>query len=103
MAAVENLISAGAKGILMVASDTKAVVPVVEQARKAGILVIALDTPLEPADAADATFATDNFKAGELIGSGPPKRSAMLPRPRSPLSMRSKTSRRWMSPAIRAS
>ncbi|MCZ7481312.1 substrate-binding domain-containing protein [Agrobacterium rhizogenes] len=69
VAAVENLISAGAKGILMVASDTKAVVPVVEQARKAGILVIALDTPLEPADAADATFATDNFKAGELIGS----------------------------------
>lgn len=32
-----------------------------------GILV-ALDTPLDPIDAADATFATDNFKAGELIG-----------------------------------
>jgi fructose transport system substrate-binding protein len=30
--------------------------------------VIALDTPLEPANAADVTFATDNFKAGELIG-----------------------------------
>ncbi len=30
--------------------------------------MIALDTPLEPANAADATFATDNFKAGELIG-----------------------------------
>jgi fructose transport system substrate-binding protein len=43
-------------------------VPVIEQARQAGILVIALDTPLEPASAADATFATDNFKAGELIG-----------------------------------
>ena len=27
-----------------------------------------IDTPLEPIDAADATFATDNFKAGELIG-----------------------------------
>ncbi len=66
--AVENLISAGAKGILMVASDSKAIVPVVEKARQAGILVIALDTPLDPADAADATFATDNFKAGELIG-----------------------------------
>ncbi|KQS71712.1 sugar ABC transporter [Rhizobium sp. Leaf371] len=68
VAAIENLISAGAKGILIVASDTKALVTAVEQARKAGILVIALDTPLEPADAADATFATDNFKAGELIG-----------------------------------
>ena len=31
-------------------------------------VVIALDTPFEPADVADATFATDNFKAGELIG-----------------------------------
>ena len=30
--------------------------------------LIALDTPLTPIDAADATFATDNFKAGELIG-----------------------------------
>jgi len=66
--AVENLISAGAKGILMVASDTKAIVPVIEKARQAGILVIALDTPLDPANAADATFATDNVKAGELIG-----------------------------------
>ena len=30
--------------------------------------MLALDTPLEPIDAADATLATDNFKAGELIG-----------------------------------
>ena len=68
VAAVESLIAAGAKGILITPSDSKAIVPVIEQARQAGILVIALDTPLEPANAADATFATDNFKAGELIG-----------------------------------
>ena len=68
VAAVENLISAGVAGILITPSDTKAIVPTIEQARKAGILVIALDTPLEPIDAADMTFATDNFKAGELIG-----------------------------------
>jgi fructose transport system substrate-binding protein len=68
VAAIENLIAAGAKGILLTASDTKAIVPSVEKARQAGILVIALDTPLEPIGAADATFATDNFKAGELIG-----------------------------------
>ena len=37
-------------------------------ARDNGIMVIALDTPLDPIDAADATLATDNFKAGELIG-----------------------------------
>jgi len=50
------------------ASDTKGIVPSVQQARDAGLLVIALDTPLEPIDSADATFATDNFLAGELIG-----------------------------------
>lgn len=66
--AVENLIAAGAKGILITPNDSKAIVPAIEKARKAGLLVIALDTPLDPADAADATFATDNFKAGELIG-----------------------------------
>lgn len=39
-----------------------------QKARDAGLLVIALDTPLEPVDAADSTFATDNLLAGELIG-----------------------------------
>ena len=32
------------------------------------MIVIALDTPTEPQDAADALFATDNLKAGVLIG-----------------------------------
>lgn len=68
VAAIETCIADGAKGILLTASDTKGIVPAVTQAREAGLLVIALDTPLEPIDAADATFATDNFKAGELIG-----------------------------------
>jgi len=40
----------------------------VKKARDAGLLVIALDTPLDPIDAADATFATDNLEAGKLIG-----------------------------------
>jgi fructose transport system substrate-binding protein len=66
--AIENLIAAGAKGILLTPSDPVAIVPAVERAREAGLLVIALDTPLSPATAADATFATDNFKAGVLIG-----------------------------------
>ena len=66
--AVETCIASGAKGILITASDTAGIVPVVQQAQEAGLLVIALDTPLEPIDSADATFATDNFKAGELIG-----------------------------------
>src|SRR5579883_449297 len=68
VAAIEQLMAAGAKGILLVPSDSTAIVPTVEKARKAGILVITLDTPLDPITAADANFATDNFKAGELIG-----------------------------------
>jgi fructose transport system substrate-binding protein len=66
--AIENLIGAGAKGILLTPNDSTAIVPSVDKARQAGLLVIALDTQLEPADAADATFATDNYKAGLLIG-----------------------------------
>jgi len=68
VAAIESLISAGAKGFAIVPSDSSAIVPTIKKARDAGLLVIVLDTPLDPIDAADATFATDNFKAGELIG-----------------------------------
>jgi len=68
VAAVESLIGAGAKGILITPSDSKAIVPALDKARQAGLLVIALDTQTEPPNAADATFATDNFQAGELIG-----------------------------------
>lgn len=68
VSAIEACIADGAKGILITASDTKAIVDSVKAARDAGLLVIALDTPLDPIDAADATFATDNFQAGLLIG-----------------------------------
>jgi fructose transport system substrate-binding protein len=68
VAAIESLISAGAKGFAIVPSDSSAIVPTIQQARDAGLLVIVLDTPLDPIDAADATFATDNRKAGRLIG-----------------------------------
>ena len=68
VAAIENLISAGAKGFAIVPSDSKAIVPTIKKARDAGLMVIVLDTPLDPMDAATATFATDNRKAGMLIG-----------------------------------
>ena len=68
VAAVETCIADGAKGILITPSDTKAIVPTIKKARDAGILVIALDTPLDPIEAADQTMATDNFQAGFLIG-----------------------------------
>ena len=68
IAAVETCIASGAKGILITPSDSRALAPVIGQARDAGLLVIALDTPFEPPETADATFATDNFLAGQLIG-----------------------------------
>ncbi|WP_229076101.1 sugar ABC transporter substrate-binding protein [Actinoplanes sp. DH11] len=66
--AIENLISFGAKGFLITPNDSQAIVPSIDRAREADMLVIALDTPVDPADAVDATFATDNFEAGRLIG-----------------------------------
>jgi fructose transport system substrate-binding protein len=66
--AVENLISAGAKGFVITPNDSKAIVPAIDKARQAGLFVIALDTPTDPASAVDATFATDNYQAGLLIG-----------------------------------
>jgi fructose transport system substrate-binding protein len=66
--AIENLISYGAKGFLITPNDSKAIVPSLDRAHKANMLVIALDTPVDPPDAADATFATDNYQAGKLIG-----------------------------------
>jgi fructose transport system substrate-binding protein len=66
--AIENMVAAGAKAILITPSETKAIVPAIRKARAAGVLVIALDSPADPQDATDALFATDNFKAGLLIG-----------------------------------
>jgi fructose transport system substrate-binding protein len=66
--ALENMTTQGAKGILITPADSKAIVPAIKKARDAGVIVIALDTPTEPQEAVDALFATDNFKAGELIG-----------------------------------
>jgi len=62
------MVAEGAKAILITPSETKAIVPAIRKARAAGVMVIALDAPTEPQDATDALFATDNFKAGLLIG-----------------------------------
>jgi len=66
--AIENMIAAGAKTIMITANDSKAIVPAIKKARERGVMVIALDSPTDPADATDALFATDNYKAGVLIG-----------------------------------
>ncbi len=66
--AMENMIAAGAKTILITPSDSKAIIPAIKKARDQGVMVIALDSPTDPVDATDALFATDNYKAGVLIG-----------------------------------
>lgn len=58
VAAMESCVADGVNGILLVPTDTAAIVDSVRNARDNGILVIALDIPLDPIDAADATFAT---------------------------------------------
>jgi fructose transport system substrate-binding protein len=68
VAAVEDLISAGVKGILITPNNSTGMLGVIKKARDKGILVIALDTATDPPDAVDATLATDNFEAGLLQG-----------------------------------
>jgi fructose transport system substrate-binding protein len=66
--AMENMIAAGAKTILITPSDSKAILPAIKKARDKGVMVIALDSPTDPVDGTDALFATDNYQAGVLIG-----------------------------------
>jgi fructose transport system substrate-binding protein len=66
--ALGSMVRRGVKGVLITPVDSRRVVPSVEEAQQAGVTVIALDTPTDPETAADALFATDNRKAGELIG-----------------------------------
>jgi fructose transport system substrate-binding protein len=65
--AIEAAVARGDKGIL-IAPNGPGVNDAIENARSQGIYVIALDTPPDPADTVDLTIATDNFKAGDLIG-----------------------------------
>ena len=65
--AIENAISRGDAGILITPTGPS-VEDALVKARDAGLYVIALDTPPENQEAADITFATDNFLAGQEIG-----------------------------------
>ncbi|MBA8795229.1 fructose transport system substrate-binding protein [Friedmanniella endophytica] len=64
---IYTAIARGDKGIL-ITSNGNAINAALRQAKKAGLFVIALDTPLDPSDTANITFATDNFAAGKAIG-----------------------------------
>lgn len=66
--AIENMIARGVKGIVLDPASATALVDVVEQATAAGILVVTVNTSLDPLDAAAASFETDNFEGGRLMG-----------------------------------
>ena len=68
IAALQEMTAQGADGILIAPTDSQALVPAIEEARQAGVTVIAVDTPTDPESAVDAVFASDNHEAGELIG-----------------------------------
>jgi fructose transport system substrate-binding protein len=64
ISAIETMTAAGVKTIL-ITSTGDAIIPAVKKAQEKGVQVIALDSPFE---GADALYATDNYKAGILIG-----------------------------------
>ena len=64
---IEAAIAQGQAGILITPMSTN-VNAAITKAREAGLFVIALDSPTEPADIVSSTFATDNCLAGEAIG-----------------------------------
>jgi ribose transport system substrate-binding protein len=61
---IENFVAADTNLIVLNASDSKGIRPAVDQARKAGSVVVAVDTAVE-ADV-DATVTTNNLQAGKV-------------------------------------
>ena len=63
---VQSAIDRGVKAIVLAPSDTKALIPVVKQAKNAGIPVVIIDSLLEGDKSNYVSFlATDNTAAGE--------------------------------------
>jgi fructose transport system substrate-binding protein len=67
IAAIDNAISRGDKGIL-ITENGNAVNTELQKAKQAGLFLIALDTVPTPPSTVDVTYATDNEQAGKLIG-----------------------------------
>lgn len=66
--ALTDMVAEGARGILIAPTDSTALLPAIQAAREQGVIVIAVDTPVDPVDAVDAYYATDNEAAGRLVG-----------------------------------
>ncbi len=68
VSAINAMVAAGATTLLITPGDSRMVVPALDHVRAMGVQVIALDSPTDPISAADALFATDNYRAGQMIG-----------------------------------
>jgi fructose transport system substrate-binding protein len=66
--AINNLVAQNVQGILITPSNSSGILGAIKAARAKGIVVIALDTATDPANAVDATIATDNKAAGVSQG-----------------------------------
>ncbi len=64
---IENFVSQGVTGLIVVAIDVNGVLPAVKAARDKGIKVVAIDAKLEDGSV-DTFVGVDNAKAGEEIG-----------------------------------
>lgn len=65
---IDDLITRGAKAIVLIPNLSAGIVPAVKRATAKGIPVIALDTATDPASAVTSFLATDNYEAGILNG-----------------------------------
>jgi fructose transport system substrate-binding protein len=65
---IDDLITSGAKAIVLIPNLSAGIVPAVKRATARGISVIALDTATDPPSAVTSFIATDNYEAGVLNG-----------------------------------
>ena len=62
---VESLLASGCDAIIILAQDSKAILPAIARAKAAGVPVVAYDAPV---DSPDVTFASfDNVAVGHLM------------------------------------
>lgn len=65
---VQDFIAQGVDGICLAPLDSQALVPVVSQARQAGIPVLIFDSGLDSAAEIVSFVATDNYRGGQIAG-----------------------------------
>ena len=100
--AIEDAIARGDKGILITPMST-GVNAAIKKARDAGLYVIALDTPPDPADTVDITFATDNRlgrPARRQVGGVDPRRQGGHHRPARPVQRQDRLRRLRPGPGL---